>query len=321
MFSSERRLESTPDREKLGIVLGLAIVAAIELLVLRTFTRTAVHIPALEALAGPYRVISGFGRYAYFVSLALLLLAVPLIIRAGWRRRTGPSLMVASGLAILMAVFALASFGLLQAFFTDVASVTVVAVLALAAIASVPGRARVSLGCFAIAFIAGGSHTALQAGRQDRIIQLDSGWLLNVAELLAIGFAVTSPWLLRRSIPRSAIVVGAIVAVATYGALLGNGSTVRILLLWNEGLSGTMPALAYAAAGGAICMTLVTLVRGGDHLLAAGLVLLVAGGFGLHNTYQTTLVAAGLSVICLAFVADSLGRGRVYARPAGALSV
>ena len=300
MISGERRLESTPDREKLGIVLGLAIAAAIELLVLRTFTRTAVHIPALEAMAGPYRVISGFGRYAYFVSLALLLLAVPLIIRAGWRRRTGPSLMVSSSLTVLVAVFTLAGMGMLQAFFTDVASVAVVAVLALAATASVPARARVSLICFGVAFIAGGSHTVLQAASQDRIVQLDADWLLNVAELLGIGFAIASPWLLRRSIPRSAFMVGGIVAVVLFGSLLSSGSTVRILLLWNEGLSGTMPAIAYAAAGGAICLTLMTLVRRGDQIVAAGFMLLVAGGLGLHNTYQTSLVAAGLSVICLA---------------------
>ena len=94
--------------------------------------------------------------------------------------------------------------------------------------------------------------------------------------------------------------VGGIVAVVLFGSLLSSGSTVRILLLWNEGLSGTMPAIAYAAAGGAICLTLMTLVRRGDQIVAAGFMLLVAGGLGLHNTYQTSLVAAGLSVICLA---------------------
>ena len=41
-----------------ALAAGLSLAAAVELLVLRSFTRTAIHIPALEWFAGPYRVIT-----------------------------------------------------------------------------------------------------------------------------------------------------------------------------------------------------------------------------------------------------------------------
>jgi hypothetical protein len=69
---------------------GLAAAALTELLIMRTFTRTAVHIPAIESMAGPYEVISDAGRFAYFVTVVLLLAALPalaLMFAAGGERR------------------------------------------------------------------------------------------------------------------------------------------------------------------------------------------------------------------------------------------
>ena len=71
------------------LVGGLAVASAIELAILRTFTRTAIHIPALNSLQEPYAVVSRGGRYAYFVAIALMVPALAMLGREckwrGWR--------------------------------------------------------------------------------------------------------------------------------------------------------------------------------------------------------------------------------------------
>jgi hypothetical protein len=84
------------------------------------------------------------------------------------------------------------------------------------------------------------------------------------------------------------------------GSLAANSSTTKILLLWNFGLPGALPAIAYGLALGAFACTMAVLWRGGDRLAVAALALLVAGGIGLHSTYQSALVVTGLAVLGLA---------------------
>jgi len=81
---------------------GLAVASVIELLILRTFTRTAIHIPGITALREPYEVLSFGGRYAYFVAVTLLLFAVPAAAWTLWSRG-GP---VRRGMAVATGVFA-----------------------------------------------------------------------------------------------------------------------------------------------------------------------------------------------------------------------
>ncbi len=94
--------------------------------------------------------------------------------------------------------------------------------------------------------------------------------------------------------------MGASVGVLTFGMFAGSGgSTSRILLLWNEGLSGTLPGTVYAVAAGTLTIAFVALLQGRHYLAAMAIVLLVAGGLGLHNTYQSGLVIAGLAVLAV----------------------
>src|SRR3972149_4196781 len=54
------------------VMVGLAVAAALELVILRTFTRTAIHIPALQSLSRPYELLSDLGQYTYYVAAVLV---------------------------------------------------------------------------------------------------------------------------------------------------------------------------------------------------------------------------------------------------------
>jgi hypothetical protein len=258
-----------------------------------------VHIPALNVMAGPYEVIAGTGRYAYFVTVALSLVCLPVLVHASWKAGGGPARATAGALVMFAGVGTAGRAGIGGALAIDSATVATVAVGAGAAIASFSGMSRLPVALFAMAFVLSGGHTAMQAVAQAGAGSADTRWLLTIAEVAGVAFALAS-LLLARPSGRAAKTVGLCVGVLTFGMLLGNGSTFRILLLWNEGLSGTLPAAAYAAGAGALAMTFVSLLKRNEALTAIGLLLVLAGGFGLHNTYQTGLVMMGLAVLTLA---------------------
>ncbi len=292
-----------PSRETQAAIFGgLALSAAVELLVLRSFTRTAVHIPALEQMAEPYKVIATMGRSAYYVAGALMVVAAVLMVRLCWAERRGATWAAASGVAVFLAAAAWGVGGGANSVGVDVATLGAVGVVAGAGAAADRRRgAMVMLVLFGLAFAASGAHTTLQAAAQERIAQVRANWLLDMAEILAIGFAVATPLaLLERRPGRLVQAAGVTAGVLTFAMLVGSGSTTRILLLWNHGLAGTLPAVAYAFAAGGLAATIAGLVRQGDRMTAAGIVLMLAGGIGLHNTYQSGLVVVGLAMVCLA---------------------
>lgn len=291
---------------------ALAAAALVELLILRSFTRTAVHIPGLEALAGPYQIIAGTGRYAYFVSSALLLVCLPLLARACWRSGTGASRATAS--ALVMFAFAATAWraGIGSPLAIDAATIAIVAVGSGAAFFSLSGSSRLPVALFAAAFVLSGGHATLQAAAQVGTSSVDSRWLLTIAEVAGLAFALVSP-LLARPTGRLPWAVGLSVGIVTFAMLLVNGSTLRILLLWNQGLSGTLPAVTYGAAAGALALTSLSALKRKELAIASGFLLLLAGGFGLHNTYQTGLVVIGLALLTLAAAAKTLETRLPYA--------
>jgi hypothetical protein len=125
----------------------------------------------------------------------------------------------------------------------------------------------------------------------------DASWPALTAEALAVAAALTMPLLVDGHGGRRALAWGLGAALMTSGALLANGSTTRILLLWSFGLAGYLPSLVYGAAVGAVVYVLVALRRKGDRTLAWGLAFLFMGGIGLHSSYQSALVLAGLTVL------------------------
>ncbi|MBA4181652.1 MAG: hypothetical protein C0506_13770 [Anaerolinea sp.] len=283
------------------LTVALAVAAAVELLILRTFTRTAIHIPAVEVMQGPYDVLAFLGRYAYFVSVALLMLALPALglslfagVRHGQRLAAIP-------VAVFVLVAGAAAFGLAGRLTLDL--LTLFSVVTLAGLAV--GRWRLAglmpFGMLALAFLASGGYTVLQSTNRVGGADVNASWLLSVGELSGVLFALSLPLLARRNTDRVSSAAGLAAAVVAFGMLVaGGGATSRILLLWNAGLSGTLPGIVYAVAAGSLAFTFVALVRARQTVPAMAVALLVAGGLGLHNTYQTGLVVAGLAALCLA---------------------
>ena len=119
-------------------------------------------------------------------------------------------------------------------------------------------------------------------------------------------FALSLPLIVSGRIDRVSAATGILVGLLALSMFVGGGAaTSRFLLLWNEGLSGTLPGTVYAVAAGALALTFVALLRSQQTMAAMGVALLIAGGVGLHNTYQTGLVVAGLAALCLARAARS----------------
>ena len=302
---------------------GLAVAAVAELLILRTFTRTAIHIPALEAMQGPYEVLAFMGRYAYFLSVALLLLALPVLAWSLALDQRPGRRVAASAVGLFLLTSGAAAAGLGGRVTLDLASL--LAVVSLAGLAAGGWRLSGALpfGMLAVAFISSGGYTVLQTASQEGGGSIHASWLLSVGELSGAAFALSLPLLARRRVDRPSVVVGVAVGVVAFAMFVGGGETTsRILLLWNAGLSGTLPGTVYAAGAGALALTFVALLRGREMLAAMAVALLVTGGLGLHNTYQTGLVVAGLAALCLAAGGasrDEQGREEAEDRDASAV--
>lgn len=68
---------SSPHR-KVGLRWLLAVSVLVELLLLRTATRTLIHIPGIAGFESPVRAIAEVGRFAYY--LAVVSLVATLVI-------------------------------------------------------------------------------------------------------------------------------------------------------------------------------------------------------------------------------------------------
>ena len=283
------------------VTVGLAVAAATELLILRTFTRTAIHIPALEAMREPYEALTLVGRYAYYLSVALLMLALPTLAYGLARdgRRGWP--LAAAGIGLFGVAAGAAAAGLAGRLPLDLATLAAVVLLVSALNYRWNVTAAVPFAMLGVAFVTGGGYTVLQSAGQQGTGTIDAAWLLTVGEYSGAVFALSLPLLVLRRIDRVSAVTGLLVGLLAFGMLAGEGAaTSRFLLLWNVGLSGTLPATVYAAGAGALALTFMALFRSRQVVAAMAVILLVAGGMGLHNTYQTGLVVAGLAALCLA---------------------
>ncbi|MCC7365073.1 MAG: hypothetical protein IT303_11940 [Dehalococcoidia bacterium] len=277
----------------------LAVTSAVELLILRTFTRTAIHIPAIETMQEPYELLAVGGRYAYFVSVVLLALVVPIAGWRLWQRGDVLARLAAGGLAAFTLVAVLAASGLESRSLLDIGTLAAVAVLTGVAAGRQGLRGAVPVGLFGIAFLLSGAHTLAQSASNERLASVDTSGLLLPAEYAGALFALAMPLMLGRQSSRAAVVAGVAVTLVGLAFFLGNGSTSRFLLLWNVGLSGVLPGVVYAVAGGTIAATFAGLLASGRSTTAIAVALLVAGGIGLHSTYQDGLVVTALALLVL----------------------
>ena len=274
---------------------GLAAAALTELLILRTFTRTAVHIPALEAMAGPYEVISEIGRFAYFVTVVLLLAALPVLAMTLAR---GDTRLRAGSVAIAVFLGGAAIARLNGSELLSAASILgATALLAGVAASNVRGRAALPWAVFGAATLAAGANILLQQPGMPARGEADAvRAFLTAAEYLGLAFAMMTP-LFAGGLPGAKLQAVAVVAGALAFAGMLAAPTVRILLLWNQGFSGSLPAAVYGIAAAGITAALLSLWARGRRAECIGLLLVAAGGMGLQSTYQSALVVAGLALV------------------------
>ncbi len=280
----------------------LVATSLIELAILRIGTRTAIHVPGLERVAGPYRLLAATGRLAYFVASVMLVMLLGYVTLELHRRRR----MHAS--ACLISFMVMAGVGALHIVGSEVmttAVVTTIAVLAVVVLAHQDDEMRVVVGLFATAFLLGALPGIVQSGSSSAIPAVFRQ-LPRAAETLAVAAAIGSGPMARRSLGlmwhparRMAWISGG-VGLVTTATIPANPSTVHILMLWNFGLTGALPAAAYGLAAASLTMAVASYVRCSQPILALTLMLLFLGGIGLTSTYQSGLVVAGLGLADLA---------------------
>ncbi|MFP3906525.1 MAG: hypothetical protein ACLFWR_05800 [Acidimicrobiales bacterium] len=267
--------------------------ALVELALLRLATRTAIHIPGIQELAGPYQVVSSVGRFAFHAGAVLvaitLALLVPLLARHDKRAEA-----CAVGAVVLAAVAA--RFDVITGVALAVMVGGAVAVLTLR-LALADSRLRAFAGLFGAAFVAAAAHAIAQdLSGAGSLRPRSTSELLAASELLLL-VGVVALALVVRTDGRDRL-IGAGVGLGVFGALTASAATTKILILWTFGLPGYLPPLFYAAAAGLTAAVLASAARR-DRAFAIGLALLVAGGVGLHSSYQSMLVVCGLTLLVL----------------------
>lgn len=271
----------------------LAVATMLELLLLRTFTRSAIHIPDVEALQAPYFVLADLGRFAYFTAVASLLCAMFLAVAVNLRRPDARAWAAAFGAGLFVVAAALARLEAVPGLFSTALTGAAVVVGGAAAAAG-----SVRLAAFVVpvvaAFTLGVVYALDQAAGTGGL-----SWLHGTREVPILGAALLAPLAFNVRLAGRNLVVAIAVAVTVFAVFAANPSTSRILLLWNAGLPGVLPGAAYAVAAGLAAATLASLVHGSRWIPAIALLLVVASGAGVENTYQSGLLVCALLLLAL----------------------
>jgi hypothetical protein len=285
----------------------LWVSVLVELILLRTATRTLVHIPGIGDLETPIRTAAELGRFAYYLAIVSLLVTLASLgIRLVGSRLTRH---VIGGLATVV-FLVVAAAGRLGALSAPAVGWITLAVLLVVTVSGWRGLSSAPVGFFALGSVAAGwSAVGQTTGGGLSGGQVDI--LIVTAECLLVLAGATSPLLLGRPPSKTALIAGVAATVLVAAAFAGGASTFSILVLWNLGVPGWLPGIAFALAFGGLVTVLWSASASRDRQTALGVWLLLAGGVGLISTYQTGLVL--VAVVLLGYPALTLGR-----RPAAA---
>lgn len=283
------------------LALATAVVATVEMVLLRVLTRTVIHIPGLDWFRSPYRIVTEAGRFALYLAAVLLVVLMVVVAVRAWDRGGRPVTVVLLGFLVVAAGVRLGIVG-------ETISGAATAVLVLAAVAAPPGwntARRLPLIAMAVAFAITAAVDVLGSAAPG--VSLPTAALIQGSEALALLGATSLALLAPRPAVRRAVLAGVAVAVLVAAALMRAEATTEILLLWNLGVAGYFHPLFYAAACGALTYAGVRSHLAGDDAAVAGVLLVLAGGIGLHSTLQSGELIMGLSLLTF----PSLFRGPV----------
>lgn len=276
-----------------GLLLMLAVSVLAELFLLRTATRTLIHIPGVGDLEAPIRVVAEVGRFAYY--LAVVSVTVTLAILGLRHVRSASPWRVIAGVMTL-ALLLIAAAVRLEGVRPETAGWLTLVVLVVVTSTTWRGVESIPVGLFVLGSVAAGwSSLGQVAGSGLTGTQVDM--LVLAAESLLVLAGATSPLLLGRPPTRSALVAGAGATVLVAAASAGGASTFSIMVLWNLGVPGWLPGIAFALAFGGVVTAIWSAMANGDRVTATGIVLLLGGGVGLISTYQTGLALAAILLL------------------------
>lgn len=274
----------------------LGLVVIVELVLLRTGTRTLIHIPGLGRFDTSIGLLSEAGRLAYFLAVVLVITVLVYLGHMAWTGGTVAGRALTAVISAFLVTALLGRIGVVTAAAVAWVSVVVlVAVLALiwSGLRSLPVAAFVAASVSASWSILGQGLGPGVSGRTvDIAVVLSEGLLL-----LALA---TTPLIVIGKVRAPAVIAGVVVFVLVGAGFWAGGSTLSILTLWNLGVPGWFSPIAYGFAFGGLVVALGSALADRRVTIAAGLVLLVAGGVGSISTYQTALALTAVILLGLA---------------------
>lgn len=244
-------------------------------------------------MSGPLSWLSQAGRFAYYLSLVLVV-GVGISLVATWRMSGSPRRWF--GISAVTLVGLAAVLGSIDASIpTLVGWLSLAAPLALVVGLAGAGRGAIPLLLWTGAAWSAGFATLLQGGGGGLSGEAMAA-LLQAGDVLAVAGALTFPLLLRRPPRGGSLGTGLAVTVVVAALLTRASSTTAILALWAFGITASLPVVFYALAAGAMAATIHESSRQGNRGLAGAAMLVMAGGIGLISTYQTALLVVGLAL-------------------------
>ncbi|HUG32811.1 MAG TPA: hypothetical protein VMM14_07960 [Acidimicrobiia bacterium] len=291
---------------RLRILAGtLGVIALVELVLLRSGTRTLVHIPGLGRYEVSIGVLNEVGRLAYYLSMVLLVATLGYL--AVWLWRADTSLSRAAGflVALFILVAAAGRLGILAP--PAVGWYSMAAITGMVAI-SWRGVRSIPLALFVGSWVAA-AWSVLGQGSGGGISVRSVDTSVIIAEALLILAGVTAPLLVSRRVTTTGLAAGFAAFLVVAAGFSVGGSTLAILTLWNLGVPGWFSPLAFGLAFGGLVIATWSALVAGERMTAASIGLLVAGGVGMISTYQTGLVLAALTISYAATLAE--GRTRI----------
>lgn len=289
------------DMPTMRILAGaLGLVALVELVVLRSGTRTLVHIPGLGRYDVSIGVLNEVGRFAFYLSVVLLVVTLGYFAVWLWRLDTPLSRIAGSLVALSILVAAAGRMGMLEP--SAVGWYSFGAIAGMAAIGW-RGVRSIPLALFSGSWVVA-AWSVLGQGPGGGISGRSVDTSIVVAESLLILAGVTAPLLVSGRTTTPAVVAGfAAFLIVAAGFSMG-GSTPAILTLWNLGVPGWFSPLAFGLAFGGLVIAIWSALAAGERMTAASIGLLVAGGVGMISTYQTGLVLAALTIVYAVTLAE-----------------